>query len=87
MGDMKFIGKMDIIWMNHNGIEEKPNLMYIIILYWSENPSMNPRINSKIIIILNILFIMKSCSEDNNHINQDPEVIANILSVIIGIKE
>lgn len=81
------MGITDKKCVNHNEIEDNPKLMYFLFLNCSINPNKIP-VNRMIKII--ILFVMLSrytWSDDKSHVIQDPEVIANILNTIMGIKD
>lgn len=84
---MKLVGITDKKWVNHNEIDDKPILMYFLFLNWKVKPKMSPVMRINVIIFLFSIEIIKSCSEDNNHVSKDPDVIPNNLRIEIGISE
>lgn len=80
------VGITERKWVNHKEIEDKPSIKYFLFLNWNIKPKSVPV--KRIIKMRSFSWeeIRNSCSEDNNHDNHEPDVIAKILNIIIGIK-
>lgn len=86
-GDMKLVGITDKKCVNHREMDEIPILIYFFLLNWSINPRNVPEIKITKILILLLGEIRNNCSDETNHVSHDPEVIAIILRIMMGIKQ
>lgn len=86
-GDSKLVGITDIKWVNQSEIEDDPILIYFLFLNWNNIPIVNPIISVSIMIVLFRFDIINVWSGDNSHVSHEPEVIPNILSIMIGVME
>lgn len=74
-------------WVNHNEMEDVPNLMKFLFLNCKINPNRIPIIRIIKIIVLLLIDINRIWSDDNNQVIIDPDEIPNVLRSIIGIIE